>query len=249
MKRLLVVDWDYFFPIIERPEDGEHMEFLMYDWGHNEQQHRQMFLNYIWIGRAATFKTAGLPIPNTSGLEAAFWQRFRFSPKAELYYADSNVMAVDDVVAEGIQEVWLFDAHHDSGYKGSIADIIERSTVSCEDWMVNYISVQRLPHVRYPQWRHYAMEIEPKPLIAIDRQVDDEQPMRQMFHRVFVCRSGAWTPPWIDSKFASFIASCPVRQKHNLDGLMERSFDWNDVDQHSEALESLRAVSDRNPVQ
>ncbi len=248
MERLLVVDWDYFFPNIERPEDGKHMEFLMYDWGHNEQRHRDIFLNHIWIGRAATFKAAGFPIPDTSRLEAAFWQRFRFSPKTELYYADSNVFAVDDTVAKGIQGIWLFDAHHDSGYKGSITDIINRGTVNCEDWMINYAGVQGLPHVRYPQWRHYAMQTEPEPLISIDRQVDDEQPMRRMFHRIFVCRSGAWTPPWVDSKFTDFIADCPVRQKHNLDGVSERSFNWKDVDWHNEALAGL-AVSNRDPVE
>lgn len=235
MKRLLVVDWDYFFPNVERPEDGQYMEFMLYDWGHQEGSN--VMLNHIWISRAATFKRTGLPIPTTSGLETAFWSRFRFSNKAELFFAESNSRAASGEVERGIEAVWLFDAHHDAGYKGQVLDVLERGTVSCEDWMLAYRNNEL--HVRYPKWRHYASEVEPTPLINVDRQVDDEEPLPQLFHRVFVCRSGAWTPPWVDDKFIDFIAACPVQQRHNLDGIEAREFKWEWVDQDIEALNGL----------
>src|SRR5262245_37748132 len=114
---LLVVDWDYFFPI---PHDKPTEWVYLYDWAHSEA-HSEEFLNHLWQTRGATFLTNDLPLPTVHGWEK-FSQRFQLSEDCELTYANSNVFAATD--SSGLQlwdptdteVVYLFDAHHDSGY-------------------------------------------------------------------------------------------------------------------------------------
>jgi len=234
-KRLLVVDWDYFFPV---DEHGKH--WGLYDWGH--QEGRDIFLNRIWPIRAAGFKQYNLPLPMTSGEEKAFWKRFRFSKDAQLFIADSNSRAAKLEVAEDVSSVYLFDAHHDSGYRdGALDRVLKEQRVSCEDWMIGYyLEGAKKLDVRYPRWRHYAMQYEPKPAIPVHRQVDDGQAVPLTFHRVFICRSGAWTPPWLDERFEAFVLSCPAPLVARLDDIEKRQWSEEAVDEHVKAWNELK---------
>ena len=44
-----------------------------------------------------------------------------------------------------------------------------------------------------------------------------------MFHRVFVCRSWAWVPPWADPGFFAFLEEAPL-PKVALEALLPRPF-------------------------
>lgn len=195
---LLSVDWDFFFP---NPLDGGKCsgeEALLYDWGHRESR---FFVETIWPIRAAGFERAGRPLPVVEEGWRSFWSRFTFAPRVKLFVAESHSFAADRRVKRGVTGVLNFDAHHDCGYS-------ERwpAELDCGNWMLAYDCPKQ---VRYPRWRVGA---EGKPLVPVDLVKDDGSPIRAPIGRVFVCRSGAWVPPWCDTDFECFVqlAGLPV---------------------------------------
>jgi hypothetical protein len=226
--RLLVVDWDFFFPVSELAA-GLHAppdDWGLFDWAHNEDD--PIFYEFIWSIRAADFLRAGRTLPQAEGWRE-FWKRFTIAPRASLFYADSNAAAVLPRVRKFVDEVWLYDAHHDTGYgEGDLARATEAREVTCENWTYVYRAQGAEVHMRYPQWRAYAMTAEPEPQLRIDRAVDDgARPAEPgQFDRVFVCRSPAWVPPWCDEDYQAFIAAAPVQRAVSVDGAKRlREFD------------------------
>jgi hypothetical protein len=223
---LLVVDFDYFFPVVERiTEKSTEHELLLFslcDWAHKEAP---FFINAVWQIRAEGFIRNDLPLPRTNGEQHDFWNRFRFSEDAMCFYADSNVCALDIPDAECVETVWLYDAHHDCGYGRRLSDIEKTRNVTCEDWMVAYWLNGAQLHMRYPQWRAYALDAEPKPAVKLDRAVDDGSTPDVTFDQVFVCRSGAWVPSWLDEEFLDFVADSPMIDEPISDGAEPRGFD------------------------
>lgn len=252
---LLVVDFDYFFHKIERPQDSRFPgEWSLYDWGHSEEDH--IFYETIWPTRAANFLMNGQPLPEVDRERMrAFWGRFKFAPHAQLLYADSNMYAAHESVREGIKRVDLYDAHHDCGYHPDAIDrMLAAHGVTCEDWMLHYAMTDTELHMRYPQWRRYVLEDgpdEPTPLIPLDRQVDDEQPVTDVvYDRVFVCKSPAWVPSWCDVDWHRFLSAAPIRRKIAMDDSKRvREFNLPEVQARAEfekaAIAELRAQQER----
>jgi hypothetical protein len=247
--RLLVVDWDYFFE--DKAQDPK--EWALYDWGHKESQ---FYTTTVWDSRAAGFLSQGLDLPRTTGEELLFWQRFAYKPFTSLFFAESNALAAHPRVMRNVTEVWLYDAHHDSGYSpNALQEVRDSDQVSCEDWMLAYhlagIPGHKL-HVRYPRWKEkYWRDVEPKPAIRdLDRRTDDgaQFPFRGLVDRIFVCRSGAWTPPWIDRRFQTFIEDAPARRKIDF-GLVDRKFDINVAKQQQEAWRLTKLLYDLPEVE
>lgn len=238
MTNLLVIDFDYFFPTNEDGSQPELGSPILYDWGHSEGL--AFMQDTVWVSRAASFKRHGMPRPDLNGEQRSFWDRFNISRKSTLFYADSNRWAAHNRVTRDVNAVWLYDAHHDSGYRGSLDDIVKRQSVSCEDWMCYYhlIGTEEL-HVRYPTWRRKVFDAEPKPLIPkLDRAFDHDS-TDVFFNRIFVCRSGSWVPSWVDSDFETFIANAPVSRRISLDDTVPRTWDDALVDREIEAWELL----------
>jgi hypothetical protein len=224
---LLVVDFDSFFPVVEREAQERFPgEAHLYDWGHAESP---FFITGVWTIRAEPFVRHDVPLPRTSGQEAGFWDRFTISPDATCYYADSNCRALRSQVRAGVSQVWLYDAHHDSGYQNDLDQAIMRDAWTCENWMAALYLMGAELHMRYPQWRHYALADEPEPYVPVDRAVDDGSSPPVTFDRVFVCRSGAWVPPWLDEDFLEFVANCPAMEEPIAEGAEPRPFDLDQV--------------------
>jgi hypothetical protein len=240
-QNLLCIDFDYFFPV-QRVDDEQGW---LYDWGHSEAN--SLYLGPIWGVRAAEFDRAGVPRPQANNEWTDWWGRFNIHEDATLYYADSNVLAYHPDVQGDRKagQVWLYDAHHDSGYgeNRDIKAIVKSGKVSCEDWMVAYrLQHQAELHVRYPAWKAWAMDLEPEPLVPVDRQVDDGKPNDIVFDTVFVCRSGAWVPPWCDHDFMDFITDAPVNELYELDPCEPREFDEDQVKRMVLATEKLQQM-------
>ena len=215
---VLVVDWDFFFPVTYPGDEPGSPDWQLWDWGHDETRHAGLFLDFIWYSRAAGFIRAGRALPSMDGTQRDFWRRFRFTKHASLYVAESNALAADRRVLDGATSVWLYDAHHDSGYQGenSLGAVHQRRGYICEDWMLAYWARGAETHMRYPQHRVNAFEREPHPWLehrGLDRKFDDGQPNPVLFSRVFLCRSGVWVPSWCDRDFEEFVETCPVRRK------------------------------------
>src|SRR5262245_40814063 len=222
---LLVIDFDFFFPVPHN-DVGEYLRF--YDWGHSEAWSTAL-LSIMWQERAAAFLNADRKLPDVL-VPDDFWDRFTFSDDAELTYANSNMHAVQGPdtglwYPSDIEQVWLFDAHHDSGYGNSKAE-----TVTCEDWLAYFTVNGAETHVRYPTWHTDAFDVEPNPDIApTSRQHDDGAALDVEFDHTFVCRSDSWVPPWCDGDFGTFIARHPASVATCLDETAHEPRWWDDT--------------------
>jgi hypothetical protein len=221
----LVVDWDFFF-VNPMHNGARQRDIFLYDWGHRETPYH---VNDIWPSRVHGFLANGYQLPRATNYEG-FWDRFDLADRPPLLVADSNLYAgllqpssIGDIDVEHWNRVDLYDAHHDSGYNiKSLAEYEKRGTVSCEDWMLEHFRRGSDLHVRYPQWFTEAFTIERQPVVDVDRQIDDGQPVPTRYDLVFVCRSGAWVPPWCDDQFVEFVESFPG------------DFDW--IDEENESM-------------
>jgi len=236
--RLLSIDWDYFFPVLRDIDDTS----FLYDWGHEENI--PFMLDEIWYTRAGNFLRSGLPLPDTSGKEAVFWSRFRFSENATLFYGDSHSLIYSPQVSSSTTEVWNFDAHHDSYHKMSEIFKDGSGVVTCDNW-ATVLHVMRgvKIHTFYPEWASWMME--DKPCTEMKVQVDPGMPFRRVFDAVFLCRSAGWTPPWVEEKFYGFLESCPIKQRTLLDGMTKREFSMDKVYEANRQLRELMEAQER----
>lgn len=230
MANLLVVDYDYFFPD-PMQNDEPTLDALFYDWAHRETPLH--IDGPLWLCRAGDFLANDLPLPPALPTQG-FWDRFNL-PAVPLLVGDSNVHAGalrPPAGEDGFEQVWLYDAHHDSGYGlDSVDHWRDRGTYSCEDWTLVHHLAGAQVHTRYPRWRTNAFRLEPEPLVEIDRDFDDGTPNAVAFDLVYLCRSGAWVPPWCDSGFAALVAAYPGSHVR-LDGsALVRDFDLSAVQQ------------------
>jgi hypothetical protein len=238
--KLLVVDWDAFFATNEDGSQPDLGSPMLYDWGHREAP---FFKTMIWPIRAMAFDRSGVARPQIDRKRVAdFWGRVQIDRDARLWYADSNMWAAASEIREGndyegVDEVWLYDAHHDAGYGGTLEDLIEADRFDCGSWMAVYGGLDGAElHMRYPTWRQQAFSAEPTPIVPVDRQFDDGSVPPVVFDEVFVCRSSAWVPPWggSDEAFLEFVRSCPTdgeRMPFDDDETEPRQWDEAWVDQ------------------
>jgi hypothetical protein len=221
---LLVVDWDFFFPMPNSTSTMEDRE--LYDWTHSETTFH--ISSALWDTRGSTFLYCGRELPMVTEDWRTFWDRFNISGDAQLFVAESNSAAASPEVADDVDgEVWLYDAHHDCGYNTlKSAQAIHSGRWSCEEWMILYgrkVGVSNL-HTRYPLHRDQAFEKEPVPYWPqLDRRFDDPTEETPEFHKVFVCRSGAWVPSWCDRQFDYFVDQSSLEVVDV--GTIERTFD------------------------
>jgi len=141
-----------------------------------------------------------------------------------------NQMA-DEWFGEPADVLINFDAHHDLGYCewSRINQLIEEETCTCDMWlgalMTWWPSLES--RIVFPDWMKAEWTIKeqmdsirkdlPKELwsrvemgyfTADDGTVSDVviKPGEKLdVQAVFVCRSGAWVPPWLDEDFIEFV--------------------------------------------
>lgn len=201
--RLLSIDWDYFFP---DPIGGPPVFLQVF---RAAKLDPQATLLKTWRARIDMYLASGKHIPETSGQEAGFWKRFTFAPESSLFTAESHHFAADPKGRDNVSEIWNFDAHHDAGYEDAPDGKYDDG-----NWLMAYPrDVEK--HVRYPSWKHWVFEEEPRTLTEVHRQFDDGKQIEGDFDRVFICRSGEWVPPWIDDTYREFVASCPMPATHS----------------------------------
>jgi hypothetical protein len=224
--RLLSIDWDFFFPVPHPKDDPR----FMYDWNHAERG--RFFLETIWGIRAAQFLASDTDLPGTSGEEEDFWERFCFSDNPVLHYADSHVMIYKPEVMFQVDEVYNYDAHHDAF--DSVEYVIGKGSVDCGNWATGYYIAGIDIYTVYPRWKAWMMEDEPQ--IDVNPSVDTGNVDKRKFDRVFICRSGSWTPPWIEEQFWKFLENCPVKTRVRVDDITRRELDMEEVRANSETL-------------
>jgi hypothetical protein len=231
MIRLLSVDWDFFFPI---PRRDPH---FLYDWEHSELY--AFYLNELWGIRAAGFLEFEHKLPKTSGDEFSFWSRFKFTEGAVVYFADSHSQAASREVVMDVDEVWNFDAHHDAYH--TVREALKIGHTDASDWTAMYAYQLAKINTFYPSWW---WDRYPKPKVPMRVSIDHKQDFRRAFDRVFICRSGAWTPTWVEDRFWMFLNACPVKQKIALDNMQRRIFDQEASQRLAVQIEESHKMTD-----
>lgn len=194
MRTLVTIDWDFFVP-----------ERLEWDMGHSETL---LFLKMLWHSR---YRYRDEMV--TDGNERTFWQSAIGKAaldncKGPVFVSDSHLFAYD--VAKKIRagRVVNIDAHHDCW---PVDMTPTGPTIGCHNWLRAYqdlsgCAVQWIApahsHVRDDDhkdlhngglsWSHSLLAA------ALLVNSDDEV-------TIHICRSGCWTPPWLDEQFRQFV--------------------------------------------
>jgi hypothetical protein len=211
MKRLLSVDWDFFFPL--PPHSST--ESLHYDWGHGECELLESM--FVWAARATGFLHCGKELPKCEGWRE-FSKRFSFTPGARSWIMEHHCMLAEvinrywhgddpDYAGGRVIEIVSYDAHHDCGYRQGtlLSTDSTKVTVTSENWAgiaAQFFDVR--VEVIYPQWRKACNEDKPQyqpASITYDDGGHDPIP----FDGVALVRSGAWVPPWCDDQWMQFL--------------------------------------------
>ena len=222
-KRLLSIDFDFFF----RPYAPDEDQFLLTAWDHREDA---VHTHMLWTTRAAEFFKRDLPLPGGTGDDVGFWNRFAFHPNATLFHGESHRLAALPRVLNSVGEVWSYDAHHDCGYSEDAERLLMEGQVEAGSWLLYCVLRGMDVKIRYPRWRAEPALVEDHRLLGLHTHEraetfervnvgfdgDDAPDDLPIFDRVFVCRSGAWTPPWLDDAYDAFLAACPVARQVDL---------------------------------
>lgn len=240
--KLLVVDWDYFFPNPMAAGGDPPEDWGLYDWQHRENP---FMSQEIWSIRGAGFLFHDRELPVVKDYQG-FWDRFTFRDDAMVLYGDSNLHGMslnpypiveDAVEGEPWEKVTLFDAHHDCGYGGTYEEWVENDTVTCENWMLCHYQKGSKLEVIHPPWRVQVEGIEPEPVVPVERRIDTGGPVDDVFDAVYICRSGAWVPSWCDDQFTAFVDELGAHEDIGM--VVEHPFnEWNHP--RPDALEEAR---------
>lgn len=186
IKRILSIDWDYFYP-----------DPTWYDMGANEN--KSIFMDLVWHTRCSMTNKDGISILDHFKPEvpADFWNIVKNKPNIYLYDSHFNIW---NHLKDGKYDVTSIDAHHDCGYHEDIGDYIDASNWALFGKILGHINNYELI---YPQWRKnceenfFHTEYIDKILYKLPRS--------RNYDMIFICRSGCWTPPWYDDKLSVFV--------------------------------------------
>jgi len=230
-RTMLTVDWDFFVP--EKAE---------WDWGHKEQP---IFLSAIWALRVMGFYAQGLDARQevrSSGQERTFWSqvrnRFDLNTVKAVLVTESHADAYHAAKLWQVGSVYNFDAHADLGYHGiANLQLSAGDDPTCEDWLGRLVLDGVRAVVAYPAH-------------SLEHEFDNQRfsQLQTMTGRaqltlastilagvrtpipvtvLHLCRSGAWTPPWLDGRFLMLAMSSGASVKPDV-RLTDRSkvIDW-----------------------
>jgi hypothetical protein len=197
MKAFLSVDWDAFVP-----EDPRH------DFGHGENA---FFLGPIWETRGRAWKC------RTNGLEKSFWSKVaegRFD-RVPTHVSDSHLDVIENPALHDADILVLVDRHHDAY---SLPD----ENVHCGNWVVAWLDQKSSRKVIWVP--------PPDVLSTVINHREERFTIAPDFSYgalnytgIHICRSGCWTPPWLDPAFIRFVhASRPHRR------IVKTRLDWSD---------------------
>lgn len=209
MKVALSIDWDFFF------NDTE------YDWGHQESP---FFIESMWEIRALDMQIAGKNYldyaPKGVDKFLNMLKTQKLMPPA-LYMGESHLYAYGYFFAFPPDLILHFDTHADMSPK-------HPEYLDCENWL--YWLLKRKPKTSciwiYP--RHHDPKMEGDNLASLPNfkciQIGlfDEvwkRTVRSAYTVVmsYMCRSGAWTPPWSDNDFDTFADALAVMKIYEND--------------------------------
>ena len=239
-KRILSVDFDYFYP-----DSGP------YDWSHSENR-SPMLAEILWQTRSGNVNL----ITGASALESyvpsvprGFWKSV-LKNKPVAYVADSH-LNIWDRLSSG-DDVISIDAHHDCGYGEytTFEELMDITEVDCANWGLMGRLTGRIKTlaVHYPAYRLDVPETTPSihGKINAPSWLSATLPDPMKYDEVFICRSGAWTPPWYDDVFVKFVESSGLQVRELDDVMSERSPSLAEARLHAQNWEKMLAYFQSN---
>ncbi|MBE6062641.1 MAG: arginase [Clostridium butyricum] len=213
MNTLLTIDWDYFMPYIHMMNTS-----YMENKSNIENHWYRMYLENKYSGRDIT------KIMRTADFLNGFWDKisdkFKINKNIKLIVSDSHKEAYYVAKEFECGEVYNIDAHTDLGYGGMESLNFE---LNCANWLGKLLkehSVYKGDIVLSP----YSME-EPEDFEEINHNFNIEYKSIDNIEKsteikaIHICRSGAWTAPWLDCEFQKFInepsLQCEIRDLPN----------------------------------
>lgn len=213
MTSLLSIDWDYFvlssnMPIESMIESKKNVVDLWY----------KRFL-----------QGKGESIYNSFQLSNKvnnFWDNikhhFRLNDDVKIYVSDSHSLSYELAKKFHCHEVYLFDAHSDLGYSGSSSF---KFGVNCANWLGFLLKNQLIQqaHIVYSPFTKEKPQMFNQMIKKYNVEFTSWKDLKDDIDVpvIHICRSGAWTPPWLDSKFYQFVrglrkpykvVNCPKRE-------------------------------------
>ena len=214
-KCLLSIDWDYFI-------------YTQTNWGSYIENNRSLI--DFWYKRYLQAKARGEDIQKAFQLSSeldGFWTKikkcFKFVKDIKTYVSDSHALSYKIAKENNCRAVYLFDSHADLGYGGLSSFNFE---VNCSNWLGKLLKEKQIKEasIFYSPYTTEKPEYF-KPLNGIYKirycDFNDLDGQWIMASAIHICRSGAWTPPWLDQKFDLFIdalglpyeiLNCPERK-------------------------------------
>jgi len=213
-KCLLSIDWDYFI-------------YTKDNWGSYLENNRSLI--DLWYKRYIQAKARGEDIQKSFQISSeldTFWNRikkhFNFAKDIKVYVSDSHALSYIIAKENNCKVVYLFDSHADLGYGGLSSLNFE---INCSNWLGKLLKDKQIKeaNIFYSPYTTEKPEYF-KPMNSIfnisyyDFNDFDKYVLVSVIH---ICRSGAWTPPWLDNKFRQFIdtlgipyeiVNCPDRK-------------------------------------
>ncbi|NLT95403.1 MAG: arginase [Clostridia bacterium] len=198
-KCLLSVDWDYFISCKK--------ENLI---SYIENDRTAVDL---WYKRYFQDKARGINIQEYYRLTVdvdKFWSKikkvFRFPEDVKVYVSDSHSLSYFLAQDNGCDTVFLFDAHADLGYGGPQSLDFE---VNCANWLGKLLQNKFIKEA-YIIYSPFTSE-KPENFVFMNNNYNirylglEDLKTGTEISVVHICRSGAWTPPWLDQKFFKFV--------------------------------------------
>jgi len=214
-KSLLSIDWDYF--IFTQKEN----------WGSYIENNRNLI--DLWYKRYIQEKRWGRDIRKSFHLSSevnSFWEKikehFKFAKDIKAYVSDSHSLSYNIAKEKDCKIVYLFDAHSDLGYGGLSSLNYE---VNCSNWLGKLLKDKQIEEANIV-YSPYTAE-KPEYFRSINNAYNVRYLSFEDLYKdievsvIHICRSGAWTPPWLDEKFNQFIdalevpyeiVNCPIRK-------------------------------------
>jgi len=278
----LSVDWDFFVRELEE-WDWAHRESAFYRgmvWQVRETN---------GLMQGVDFREETDPNTHSNPKPLEFWSHleelgYDFTG-ADVFVTDSHAYGSPVFMNRKARadRIVHFDAHHDLGYKAeTIKKNIENETSDCGDWQFHVLQhYQKLRSlIVYPAWKG-SMEWDEtwgsdqvykivnaggslfkrvKHVVGVDNEV--VRAAAGKVDAIHICRSGAWSPPWLDQMFVDFVDvlgehtfTAPMTPFEDEEGLSplkprEYTFDPDSMKEplrvQQEALEALIRENSRN---
>lgn len=218
-KCLLSIDWDYFI-------------YTRDNWGSYLENNRSLI--DLWYKRYIQGKIRGEDIQEAYNLSPEldkFWDKikkcFIFEKDIKAYVSDSHALSYKIAKENKCTAVYLFDSHADLGYGGLSSLNFE---VNCSNWLGKLLKEKQIKEA-YIFYSPYTTE-KPEYFKPINNIYNIRYCDFNGFSdfneciavsAIHLCRSGAWTPPWLDDKFNQFIDS--LGMPYELVNCPERKWD------------------------